>query len=421
MTLVNRIVSLRPNSVWSSRLQLGLLMLALVVMLAATLSPDSQASTQIRYIAPRGTGDGVSWESAAAIQSLPRLISELPDGGEIRLASGTYSVPKPIYIESRLGATAPITIHGVDPASPPLIVGTRVEPYASETADSGRPLFRLSSGANYLTFSNLSAKNFANAVFILSRVDHMIITDVTATNVRRFIENPDVSGYDVTSLTVLRTKVLGYSKQAIRLQNNSHDVRIEDVVADSQFQDGDHFAMGFHLTGTVHDVTFRRVTARNNVDIVNNAAGDYWNGDGFAAERGTYNLVFRSTAAEHNTDAGYDIKASDVVFVRAVASGNKRNFRLWGSNIRMRASRGAKPIRRGGSGTQAQVWAGSDAQFSIARSKFLGGDAHTVVFALEEGVLGSARSTTVKRAAGSRLSSLGADAQMTLNGFLLIN
>ena len=414
-------VNPRANRVCSSRLRLGLLVLALVAMLAAPLSLDSQASTQIRYIALGGTGDGDSWESAAAIQSLPQLISELPDGGEIRLASGTYSVPKPIYVESRLGATAPITIHGVDPASPPLMVGTRVEPYAPETADSGRPLFWLASGANYLTFSNLSVKNFANAVFVLSGVGHTTITDVRASNVRRFIENPEVLGYDVTNLTVVRTKVLGYSKQAIRLQNDSHDVLIEDVVVDSQFQDGDHFAMGFLLTGTVHDVTFRRVTARNNVDIINNAAGDYWNGDGFTAERGTYNLDFRATAAKHNTDAGYDIKASDVLFVRAVASGNKRNFRFWGSEIRMRASRGVKPIGQGGSGTQTQVWAGSDARFTIARSRFVGGDANTVVFALDEGVVGSARRTTVKRAAGSRLSSLGADARMTLNGSLLNN
>ena len=101
------------------------------------------------------------------------------------------------------------------------------------------------------------------------------------------------------------------------------------MVGDSQKQNGGLILAGVFLEGTVHDVLMDHVTMRNNYG--RGAAGEYWNGDGFVAERGTYNLTFRDTVATGNTDSGYDIKGNNVTMLRASASGNTKNFRLWGA------------------------------------------------------------------------------------------
>ena len=56
---------------------------------------------------------------------------------------------------------------------------------------------------------------------------------------------------------------------------------MEDVLGDSERQDGDNFAIGIALEDTVHDVVLRHVTMMNSHDSTN----EYWNGDGFTTER----------------------------------------------------------------------------------------------------------------------------------------
>jgi hypothetical protein len=395
------------------------LVIALVIVLVAPFGDDAEASARVRYIAPNAAGraDGSNWANAASLKDLPDLVAELPQGGEIllRADAGPYRVATPIVLGDR-GVDTPVTIRGIDPTgrgARPILLGERAAPYAPETAATGRPVFALDAGADALTFKNLRFQNVGNGCFVLrGAVQDLTISDVVARNVRRFIENEDDPGASVAGLVVRRTTVKGFSKDAVRLQNDTHDVLVEDVVVDARRQDGDLFAMGFHLTDTVHDVVFRRVVAMNAWDTVT----DYGNGDGFVAERETYGIRFEDTQAIDNMDAGYDIKASHVVFVRATASGNKRNFRLWGTDIVMSSSRGADPTRREGTGSQAQVWAGPAAHFVIDGSRFVGGDSETVVFDLERAAVGVAERTIVRRARGSDLSVLSDDAAMTLNG-----
>src|SRR3546814_15503833 len=80
----------------------------------------------------------------------------------------------------------------------------------------------------------------------------------------------------IIGLTIRDVAVDGYSKGAIRIQYDSNNVLIEDVRGDSQFQDGDNFAIGVHITDTAHDVTIDRVAMRNALDTVN----DYRNENG---------------------------------------------------------------------------------------------------------------------------------------------
>ena len=416
---VDREAIVRPAGGRPGRLRYGVLVVALMVLIGLPFSATAEGSADIRYIAPNpaGSADGSDWANAAPLKDLPDLVAELRQGGEIllRADAGPYKVGKPIVLGDR-GVDTPLTIRGADPSgegATPLLVGGRTAPYSPISAATGRSIFTLDTGADHLTFENLRFENVGNGCFVLrGAVQDLMISDVYATNVRRFIENEDNDESSVAGLAVRRTIVQGFSKDAVRLQNDTHDVLFEDVVVDSQAQDGDLFAMGFHLTETVHDVVFLRVVAMNARDTIS----DYRNGDGFVAERETYGLRFEDTKAINNMDAGYDIKASDVVFVRAIASGNKRNFRFWGTDVWMSSSRGADPIRRGGLGTQAQVWAGPAARFVIEDSCFVGGDSNTIVFDLETAAVGIAERTIIRRARGSDLRQLSDSAQMTLNG-----
>src|SRR3546814_19879904 len=67
----------------------------------------------------------------------------------------------------------------------------------------------------------------------------------------------------ITGLTIRDVAVDGYSKGAIRIQYDSNNVLIEDVRGDSQFQDGENFALGIKNTATAHDVTIDRVAMRH--------------------------------------------------------------------------------------------------------------------------------------------------------------
>lgn len=388
-------------------------------IVSVPLGRDADVPFDFRYIAahPAGRADGSDWANAAPLEALPALVEQLPQGGTILIRAGArpYAVDEPIVLGERYVDT-PITIRGFDPlggVAPPVLLGTRAEPYSPATADTGRPIFALDTGADNFTFAQLRFANAGNGCFVLRGAVHdLTITDIRATNVRRFIESEDVDDASVVGLVIRRTTVQGFSKDAVRLRNDTHDVLIEDVIVDSRKQDGDHFAMGFHLIDTVHSVVFRRVVAMNARDTVSR----YRNGDGFVAERATYGLTFEATEAVGNMDAGYDIKGSDVTLLRASASGNKRNFRFWGSEIFMSSSIGVDPVRRGGDGTPAQVWAGPAAWFFIDDSRFLGGGTDMIVFDLEAAAVGVAERTIVRRARGSDLVHLSKGAAMSLNG-----
>src|SRR3546814_10198688 len=82
------------------------------------------------------------------------------------------------------------------------------------------------------------------------------------------------------------------------------------------------------------------------MENVQSIAGAYFNGDGFASERGVYDVRFIDTVARGNTDGGYDLKSSGTVVVRALSEENGRNYRLWGEATLI-DSVGLNPVLRG--------------------------------------------------------------------------
>ena len=348
---------------------------------------------KVFYISPTGAGShsGSSAANAGTIYDLPKFIAAAGAGDEVRLLAdkGSYKVTKQITIAAGGEAGAPITIRGAasdGTAMAATIVGTRATDWKPGLAE-GVELFRLVGGADHLKFADLATKNIGNGVFrIGADIEDLTIKRVAATNVGRFIENYVSGGATSASvnwLTVEDVTVAGYSRNAIHLKYNSRNVTLRNVVGDSQQQNGGLILAGVALDGTVHDVLMDHVTMRNNYG--RGAAGDYWNGDGFVAERGTYNLTFRDTVATGNTDSGYDIKGNNVSLIRASASGNNKNFRLWGAeSVTMTDSVSTDPRYFGGIGKPSHFQAPSGANVTLDNFRY--SDSSTVkVFDLSNG------------------------------------
>ncbi|MDP9407725.1 MAG: hypothetical protein M3P95_07650, partial [Actinomycetota bacterium] len=375
-----------------------------------------------RFVAPggSGSGDGRSWADAADLGDLPRLVTELEAGGTVLVLgdAGPYQVEKRINLRSGGAEGRPVVIQGVDsdggPGARPVLQGSRTSPYDPD-GETGREVFRLLGGASDLVFTNLEFRDQGIAFNAAGDVRDVTISDVSAVNVRRFFENyraDDEDSADVTGLTVRDVTIEGFSKGAVRLQNDSSDILLEDVVGDSQRQDKDDFAMGVHLDDTAHDITLRRVTMRNAHDSLH----EYWNGDGFASERGNYDIRFEDTLATGNTDGGYDLKSSRTTLVRARAEDNKRNFRLWGTDVTATDCVGLDPNRRGGSSSQTQVWVGKDAEITLTGCTLTDDSPDTIVFDLAEDASLTVEDSRVEHSSEARLERTESGADLTVTG-----
>jgi hypothetical protein len=332
---------------------------------------------------------------------LPRLIGRAGPGGKvlIRADLGAYTINQPIELRAGGEPQRPLVVMGVDGSERPMkarFVGTRVDPYRPD-GPPGSAVFRLGRGANHLRFEYLSFRNTGNGCFYVSGdLRDLAIRYVDATNVRRFVEDyasGAARSASIDGLAIRDVQVNGFSKGAIRLQYDTHDVVLEDVVADSERQDGDNFAEGVALEGTVHDVVLRRVTMRNSQDTLHK----YWNGDGFSAEQDTYRLRFEDTISSGNTDAGYDLKSNDTALVRAFAEDNKHNYKMWGHDVAITACIGRGPHRRGGTGVQDQVEILKGADVTITGCQFSDTDPSTTIYHVETGARLTVQDTTVSK------------------------
>jgi serralysin len=330
------------------------------------------------YVSPTGSGlrDGSSIENAGTLSSLNQFIQAAGPGGEVLLLADQGAYQQNTQVSIGKGGTegAPVTIRGIDGSGNPMaaeIVGSR-SPSWTYGMSEGNELFRLLSGADNLVFEDLTARNFGNGVFRAGAdISNLTIRDVDASNVSRFIENYVSGGAmsaTINGLTVQDVNVADYSRSVIRLQYDTHNVSIDNVVGDSRRTFGGLYVTGIALAGTAHDVVISDTTMKNNFG--QGTAGDYWNGDGFSTERGNYSIRFENTVASGNSDAGYDLKSSTTTLVNTVADGNNRNYRFWSSSITMEGGSSLDPTRYGGSSDTAHIWLGQDAEAIIENLTF---------------------------------------------------
>lgn len=385
------------------------------------------------YISPLGSGlrDGSSAANAGTLSDLPAFVAAAGPDGEVLLIAdkGAYTNSGALSIVSGGTDGHPVSIRGIDSDGNPAmaeIVGHRADPYVAN-ASSGEEVFRLLNGADHLVFSEIEFKNISYAAIrVGADIEGLTIEHVRADNVQRFLED-FVSGDNVTAtisgLIVRDVEIKGFSKGAIRLQYDSHDILIEDVVGDSERQNGENFAIGVHMGGTVHDVLLERVTMRNAFD---NVSGAYWQGDGFASEKGVYDVTFIDTIASNNTDAGYDLKSSSTTLIRAVSDGNGRNFRIWGQDVVIEDAVSLDPQIQGGIANQQHFGFARGAQVTIINPYLSDSSAVTTAFDATEGrakvsVIGAslhlnASAPLVRSADGSVVTFTGTDTGIGVTG-----
>lgn len=219
------------------------------------------------------------------------------------------------------------------------------------TAGEGGEGLRARSG---LTLRDCHFVNLGNGgVRVNVPTDALVIEDCDGQNLYRFLEvtssnnsNPAV----LTDFAVRRVTALDLDHGFSRIRYASANGTIEDVTAHGSAQ-GDEYCVGFQLDDTAHDITYQRVQAHSFRET-GRPAGNYWNGDGFSDERENRAIRYLSCTATDCTDGGFDLKSADMYLEACVASGNKRNFRLWSSG-RLRNCRSVEPVWSGGSGGPA--------------------------------------------------------------------
>lgn len=144
------------------------------------------------------------------------------------------------------------------------------------------------------------------------------------------------------------------TRGCIRVRGDSARVQIRDIQAQgSVIREQKRLPGGIVIAGNASDVTIERAVMRG----FQTDWGDsrYWNGDGFASERGNRRIVIRDCAAIDNSDGGFDMKAKNSRFEGVnLAQGNARNFRFWESwDAATLVS--LEPVLRGGRGGRAHI------------------------------------------------------------------
>lgn len=364
----------------------------------------SQASPTTLCIAPRPTGDrsGSGWDNAAGLSALNGLIGRVGPGGRIwvRADAGPYTSNAVIILQQGGLPSQPVTIEGVDVNGAPMkaeVVGGRASPWSAGAA-YGVEVFRLASGPGHLTFRNFLFRNHGpGCIRVGAPVAGVTIEDCSAYNVGTFFENLITGAAkeaSISGLVIRRCDAHGYSKRMCRIQYDSRDILLEDVHGDSERQDKDNFASGVVFDHTAHGAVLRRCQMDNHIDTRNT----YQNGDGFAGERGNYDITLEDCGARRNTDGGVDFKGDGITIRNFRAEGNHRNYRLWGYadlidciGLEPRDNAGPNPYAK------ANVSCFANALCRVIGGRFSQTGDQAVFLAESGGVMAISRSTVVDR------------------------
>ncbi len=312
------------------------------------------------YVTPAGTGamDGSSWENAARGSSIPIFVnSTLNPGDRLLIGSGNYSAKIKIEKSGRDGA--PVRVEGVD------------------TGD-GFPVF----AGNWST-DDPGSSNGSWAAVSVGGQDHVVVRNLVITrwmygvrsgkNPSRNIEIDNLfihhnrEGIYLKNVheSIIKNCIIEmYTKRGIRFDGDVNHVEINNVITDHNKGGLDwpqEWPFGFMIEEEPnnHNITFINCRSFNNTQARGN---DYWNGDGFCAEKTARNIKYINCQSYYNADGGWDDKSRAPYLENCIAFGNKRNFRFWnieGSEnepAMMKNCIGGYAKSPGGSGSSCGVW-----------------------------------------------------------------
>ena len=323
-------------------------------------------------VTPTGAGDGTSWARAAPIKVVGDLVGLVGAGGSVLLLgeAGPFTIDKTIEIAASGNAGAPVTIRGAGRDGRAMGVklrGTR-QPWveakdASGGVDAsefgGNTLFKLGKDASHLRFAGLEVADFGCVLNMAGCSGKDIgVETVHFTNIRDGIYTDD--GSAMTDVVIRDFSGRGFSKKAIRFHGQCSSWLLDNCQLDSAWQWGDNFAVGIEAHDTAHGLHIIGGSTRNCTDRGGGDAESYWNGDGVASERGNYDLLIEGHETSGHTDSGFDLKSESTVLRNCVASGCKRNYRLWGGigaePMQLSQCASLDPLKRGGSGGAHHIW-----------------------------------------------------------------
>jgi hypothetical protein len=321
------------------------------------------------YATDQGSGDqsGRDFENAIAVggDRLQAAWDRLGPGDTLYLGSGTY---RDMALQIQAGGSGPnamITLQGIDTGDGlPLITGNFDKANPGKT---GQAVVRAAADTGYWAVRDLQMRDVKHGVVLDGRNLGVRIHNVDVTRCREGVTihgglttaEPFGGTHDVV---VSDCEFGPYTKRGIRIRDGVSGVRIVNCHADAGGKDWatERFHVGFAVQGSKmpgvfdHDIAYIGCTSRNNYD---DAGDEYWNADGFTAERQTYNITYTRCEAHDNTDGGWDVKAINPVLIDCIATGNKRNVRVWSKpgpallvNCELSGS-----VKLGGSGTSAGI------------------------------------------------------------------
>lgn len=212
----------------------------------------------------------------------------------------------------------------------------------------GEPVYHAKDHAAY---RHVSARDVGNGLVVLDRpTSGVVVDDVRVDGGYRVVENTgiDRSAAACVGLRVSNVTATNLRRGFARIRYDSRDGSFADITASGMLTTGAHdLPCGIAMADEASDFRFDRCTMRG--FRWKRKDRQYWNGDGFSAERGNRRLIFRNCAAWENSDGGFDLKASDSLLDDCLSGRNARNYRLW-SSIRATRLTSLDPIKVGGIG-----------------------------------------------------------------------
>ncbi len=342
----------------------------------------SLASADV-YFTPAGAGsaDGSSWANAYPQAQLQAQANVLPSGQTLHLGSGTYTLTN-LIITTSGEAGAPKRLVGEDTGGGlPFFQG----PYVINSG-SGAAFFRFPGAVSFWEIKNLRFNNYRYGLDMPAvGTTFDLRTDMLFENLAFDSVEDGLRIRNATRITIKNCSVIRHTKKAFRVGLYTAFMTYDGCSADCNGGDesfpSQSIPTGFGCDDTndaplIHDITFVDCSARNNGFA--QAADEYWNGDGYSSERGTYNLTFIRCSSFDNKDGGFDNKADNVTFQDCVAAGNKIGWRHWGTGGVFQNCVGVYSKKRGGTGSSEGLWIATTGQVTVSYSTFAANEASQV-------------------------------------------
>ncbi len=332
------------------------------------------------YATPTGAGaqDGTSWTNAWPQAQIQTAVNGLGAGDTLNLGSGTYTITS-LVINSSGEPGNPKSIVGVDTGGGrPLFQGS----FNIANDAGGARFIHFPGAAHHWAFRNLAFRNHPwviNMSLVASGNDTLRSNLVFDTLSFDTIEDA-IRLYNVNHVEVVNCTAIRYTKKAFRVGDHTSFITFRATSADCTGGDPAFVAkaipVGFGGDDTdglpiIHDIDFIDCISSNNG--YPQGGSNYWNGDGFSTERGTYNVRFIRCQAFDNNDGGFDNKATDVLYQDCISVGNSRGYRHWAGGGQMVNCLAAFNVKRGGTGGAYGVWvSGNGGALNVDYSTFHG-------------------------------------------------